>query len=181
MTRRDALLRLIALWGGTMFGAGRFLAGTAYAAEASAPGLLSIENLAFLNEVAETIIPATPDSGGARAADVASFMQEIVRDFYDRREQQVFVAGIGDLNAASAARFSGRAFADLAAWERFDLLRAFERQEPPAEFYRMFKELTVWGYFTSEVGATQALVHVPIPGTFQGCIDVAPGARAWSG
>ena len=37
------------------------------------------------------------------------------------------------------------------------------------------KELTLLGYFTSEPGATQALVYVPVSGRYDGCIDLEAG------
>jgi hypothetical protein len=43
------------------------------------------------------------------------------------------------------------------------------------------KDLTLWGYFTSEIGATQALRFVEIPGRYEGCIPFAKGDRAWGG
>jgi len=172
MTRRDALLRLTAVLGGTIFGAHRFLTGTVNGAETSSPPLLSAGDLALLNAVAETILPTTPDSAGAGTAGVASFMKEIVRDFYDDRERAAFREGVASLHP--------HRFTELAAGERHSLLLALDRATPQPEYYRMMKQLTIWGYFSSEIGATQALIHVPVPGAYQGCIDVEPGARAWA-
>ncbi len=180
MTRRDALIRLAALFGGTVFGASRFLAGTANAADASTAALLTADDLALLNAVGETIIPATPGSGGAAAANIAEFMQEIVRDFYDNQERTTFVKGIATLREAARTNNPGRTFASLPAVERHKLLLAFDRAEPQPDSYRMMKQLTTWGYFTSEVGATQALTYVPVPGRYEGCITVAPGTKAWA-
>jgi len=42
------------------------------------------------------------------------------------------------------------------------------------------KQLTIWGYFTSEVGATKALRYNPIPGRYDACIDYKPGDKAWA-
>jgi hypothetical protein len=44
----------------------------------------------------------------------------------------------------------------------------------------MMKGLTVTGYFTSEIGATQALEYLPIPGKFEACIPLKPGQKAWA-
>ena len=44
----------------------------------------------------------------------------------------------------------------------------------------MIKQMTVWGYFSSEVGATQALRYVPVPGRFEGCIPYNEGEKAWA-
>jgi hypothetical protein len=45
----------------------------------------------------------------------------------------------------------------------------------------MLRDLTVLGYFTSEIGATQALRYVETPGKFEPCIDYKKGDRAYTG
>jgi hypothetical protein len=48
-------------------------------------------------------------------------------------------------------------------------------------FMRTMKELTLLGYYTSEVGATKELRWVPVPGRFEGCVPLAKvGGRAWA-
>ncbi len=42
----------------------------------------------------------------------------------------------------------------------------------------MMKELTLWGYFTSEPGANKALRYIAVPGKYQGCIDYKKGDKA---
>jgi hypothetical protein len=181
MTRRDALLRLTALLGGTVFGAERFLTERMFAAAASPPVTFSASDLALLNEVAETIVPTTEDSAGAKAADVAGFMQEIARDYYDENERALLLSVPGRIAEASAARYGGRGFLTLDAGERYTLLLGLDRSMPQPGFYRMVKELTLWGYWTSEVGVKQALNYLPVPGMFQGCLTVEPTTRAWAG
>jgi len=46
--------------------------------------------------------------------------------------------------------------------------------------YFMLKDLTVLGYFTSEIGTTQALEYLPIPGRYNGCVPLAKGQKAWA-
>ena len=53
--------------------------------------------------------------------------------------------------------------------------------DPPRHYFRMMKELAMLGYFTSEIGCTQALRYVEMPGRFDPCIDYKPGDRAWAG
>ena len=45
---------------------------------------------------------------------------------------------------------------------------------------RMLKELTVLGYFSSEIGATQALAYDKVPGGYWGCLDLKPGQKGWA-
>jgi hypothetical protein len=46
--------------------------------------------------------------------------------------------------------------------------------------FGMMKQLTVWGYFTSEVGATKALRYVAVPTRYEGCIPYKKGDKAWA-
>ena len=177
MNRREALALMTTMVAGTIFGANRLLAGVV---NAVVPRPLSGADLALLNEIGETILPTTAGSAGAKAADVAGFMQEIVRDFYDERERAVFFDGLGQLQAAARARFAGREFMELNASERHDLLLSLDTTTPQPEYYSMIKQLAVWGYFSSEIGAKQALAYLPVPGRYEGCVTIKPDAKAWA-
>jgi hypothetical protein len=48
------------------------------------------------------------------------------------------------------------------------------------EFFKTLKHLTVLGYFNSEIGATQALAYLPVPGRFDGSAPFEPGQKAWA-
>ena len=51
------------------------------------------------------------------------------------------------------------------------------KEEIPTHYFTMMKQLTLWGYFTSKEGMTQALRYVPVPGKYQGCIDYKKGDK----
>ena len=57
---------------------------------------------------------------------------------------------------------------------------AEKKGEDPKHYFRMMKELTLLGYFTSEIGATQALRYVAVPGKYEGCVPYKKGDRAWA-
>ena len=52
--------------------------------------------------------------------------------------------------------------------------------EPPTHFFRMMKELALLGYFTSEIGYTQAQRYVESPGKFEPCVPYVAGEPAWA-
>jgi hypothetical protein len=56
------------------------------------------------------------------------------------------------------------------------------KDKPKTEprFFAIIRDLTLLGYFTSEIGATQAYSFVEIPGRYDGCVDMKPGQRVWS-
>jgi glucoside 3-dehydrogenase (cytochrome c) hitch-hiker subunit len=189
MNRRDALARVGLLLGGTVVGAEMFLSGCKNPVPVGAAGInFSNDDVAFLDEVAETILPAT-DTPGAKEAKVGDFMTRIVRDCYTQPEQKVFVDGMQKLDAASKQK-NGKSFMDSTPEQRHDLLvsldkeasayMASKKKDDPAHYFRMMKELTLWGYFTSEPGATKALRYVAVPGRYEGCIDYKKGEKAWA-
>ncbi|MFA6275719.1 gluconate 2-dehydrogenase subunit 3 family protein [Pedobacter sp. UC225_61] len=56
-------------------------------------------------------------------------------------------------------------------------------KDPPKttpQFFAIARDLTMLGYFTSEVGATQAYEYVQIPGRYDGCVDLKPGQKVWA-
>ncbi len=59
-------------------------------------------------------------------------------------------------------------------------LKAEKMREYPNFYFTMMKELTLLGYFTSEIGCTQARRYVETPGRFDGCVPYAKGDKAWA-
>ena len=101
MNRREALSRVALILGGTVVGANVFLEGCKPGdKKAAAAGTFSDGDTAYLDEIAETIIPTT-NTPGAKAAGVGAFMTVMVNDCYDEKDQQVFFEGIKLLNEAS--------------------------------------------------------------------------------
>jgi hypothetical protein len=190
MTRRQAIARVTALLGGAALvgGAGLLRAAAAKDREYRNGGLFSLEDVAWLDEVAETLLPQT-DTPGAKAAGVGPFMALMVNDVYAPDEQQVFGDGMLTLEEACRAQH-GKGFLEAAAAERLALLERIDREQhaytqartgdTPVHYFRMMKELALLGYFTSEVGYTQAMRYVETPGRFDPCTPHAPGETIWA-
>jgi len=53
-------------------------------------------------------------------------------------------------------------------------------KDEPNHYYRILKELTLLGFFTSEPGATKALAYVKVPGRYEGSVPLKPGQKAWA-
>ena len=97
--------------------------------------------------------------------------------------------GIGKLGEASEKQFS-KGFMSLDAEQKKTLLTAIDKEMKeyqskkkdgdPNHYFKMMKDLTLQGYFTSEVGATKALRYSPVPGKFEGCIPYKKGDKAWA-
>jgi len=190
MNRREALSSVALLLGGTIVGAEAFLSGcTNSEKNIGAAGLnFSPDDISFLDEVGETIIPTT-SSPGAKAAKIGDFMKTIVNDCYEPKDQTIFVEGMKKLDEASKKK-NGKSYLESTPEQRHDLLVELDKEakdymskkkpDEPSHYFRMMKELTLWGYFTSEVGATKALRYVAVPGRYEGCIPYKKGDKAWA-
>lgn len=187
MNRREALSSVALLMGGTILGSQAFLSGCKTATNDVVA--FTPDDIAFLNEVAETILPKT-DTPGAKEANVGAFMTVIVKDCYKPEEAKVFMEGMKALQFKDSKAKIGKAFMEANAEERHKLLveldaeqTAFQekkKQDDQPHYFRMMKELTLWGFFTSEVGATKVLRYVAVPGKFIGCTDYKKGEKAWA-
>ena len=51
---------------------------------------------------------------------------------------------------------------------------------PPAHYFRMMKELALLGYFTSEIGMTQAQRYAETPGRYDPCLPYTAGEKSWA-
>jgi hypothetical protein len=188
VTRREAIRHVSALLGGAaLIGQGAWLAGCTPAASASS-GLFSESDVVLLDEIADTILPETK-TPGAKAAGVGAFIATMVTDTYDPREQRVFRDGLETLDRESR-RQNGGGFMASSPAQRLALLERLDREAieymrqsgsgDRPHYFRMMKELTLLGYFTSQIGYTQAMRYVETPGRFDPCITYTVGDKAWA-
>ena len=185
LTRREALRRVSLLLGGaTLIGESTWLAGTTEAAPAATSSLFSASEIALLDEIADTILPAT-STPGAKAAGVGPFMAVMVRDVYDAREQKTFRDGLAKLQR-ECRKLHGTDFMTATPAQRTTLLEQLDREQyaqrnnGTLHYFRLMKELTLLGYFTSEIGYTQAMRYTETPGRFDPCVPYALGEKAWA-
>lgn len=188
--RREAIRRVSALLGGMALVAdGALVTGCRPSGRAAGDARFSPEDIAFLDEVAETILPETK-TPGAKAAKVGAFMALMVADSYDERDQKVFREGMGALDAACRAA-QHASFMEVTPAQRLALLEQLDREQKaymdaragadtPAHYFRMMKELALLGYFTSEIGYTKAMRYVEAPARFDPCVPYTPGETTWA-
>ncbi len=196
MNRRELLQRSALVIGGSLLGAESLLAKNIdWDALDNLPedykgiGLFTKAQIKLMNEVADTILPAT-STPGAKAAKVGQFMAVIVSDCYEPDDQKRFLDGLTTLQAECKKRYAKSSYLKLTPGQRTELLVALDaeqkdfqkskKKDDPSHYFRVIKDLVVWGYFTSEIGATQALRFVEYPGRYE-TIDYKKGDRAWGG
>lgn len=154
------------------------------------PAFLTEDQALLVAQVAEIIIPKT-DTPGAKEVGVPGFIDVLLKDCYSKEEQDRFIAGLIAFDEL-AAKEQGDLFValDADAQQAFvkkahDAAMAAEKGANKPEkrpFILTMKELTMLGFFTSEVGATQVLQYVAVPGAYKGCIPVseAGNGKTWA-
>ncbi len=211
MDRRE-LLKMIALVTGSAFIGGEFLLSGCKSNDAKLGGLAFTESdIAFLDEVGDTILPTTK-SPGAKAAQIGKYMEIMVNDCYDEADQKTFHVGIKQLDEASEKMFK-TGFMKATPQQRHDLLvsldkeakeyqktksdfdraenekekaeiakgnKDYKKEKKSSHYFTMMKQLTLHGYFTSKIGATEALRHIAVPTKYEGCVPYKKGDRAWA-
>jgi hypothetical protein len=194
INRREAIRRVSALLGGAAFVGGRGLLSAceraSFPLEEATLGEFTADNIAFLDEIAETILPATK-TPGAKAAKTGAFMALMVTDCYSPVEQKIFHEGMRKVDDATR-KANNVSFMEAAPLQRSAVLTMLDHEQKrvmdareaavdqPAHYFRMMKELALLGYFTSEVGCTQAMRYIESPGRFDPCIPYTPGEPAWA-
>jgi hypothetical protein len=188
MNRRDSLKGLSAVTAHALFPA-VLAEATASAAELDTTGTwtprwIRPERAAMLEALVETILPAT-DTPGARQAWVHVFVDLALRDCYTPEEQQLFVTGLEALVDQCRIRH-GRLFEACSPEERHALLAALDAASYAPDtgvrgsFIRILKDLTLVGFFTSRIGATQVLAYEAVPGGYRGCLELRPDQKTWA-
>lgn len=205
MQRRE-LLKMIALATGAAMVGGNALAYTSMGtATPIAKSSFSATDIAALTAISETIMPRT-ETPGATDANIVPVMVAIASDCYSPTELALFKAGLKDIDARSIALLptkhasgSSSAFTMLTSEQQFALLSELDQQalqynhsgnKEASDYYRqfnshthyftLFKQLTLYCFFTSEVGATQVLRHIQVPGRYDGNFPYKKGDRAWA-
>jgi len=182
MNRRELLTLITAATGTAMIGGTALLSGCATSPQPRAN--FSAENIALLDEIAETILPRTT-TPGAKDAQVGQFMSVYVNDCYTFDEQAIFHTGLMTFENSCKKTYSRR-FMELQQSEREDFVNQLDREAKAGvaagqiHYFTMIKQLTLFGFFTSEVGGTKVLRHAPIPGRFDGNLAYKVGDRGWA-
>ncbi|MGI8581721.1 MAG: gluconate 2-dehydrogenase subunit 3 family protein [Chitinophagaceae bacterium] len=186
MDRREAVQYISLLLGGTLVGGNTFLTGCK--SDTGKQMSFTADNTAYLDEIANTILPDT-STPGAKAAKVGQFMTVMINDCYEEKDQKIFHEGMDKLNALSKKNYDA-SFMKINEQQRHDLLVQLDKEqkeymknkkkEESSHYFRMMKELTMLGYFTSEIGCTKARRYIETPGKFEGCIPYKKGDKAFA-
>ncbi|PCI46022.1 MAG: twin-arginine translocation pathway signal protein [Alphaproteobacteria bacterium] len=166
INRRHMIMGATALAGGAFLPLGAF----------GQPPAMSKYEFELLTEIVDMIIPTT-DTPGAKAAGVPLYIDMMLDDWYSPPERARFLMGLNDVNLRSPCGD----FLSCTPDKRAAILRKIDDPEKEGyNFFRQLKELTLRGYYTSEIGATEELRYEAIPGPYRGCILFEDVGRTWA-
>lgn len=144
--------------------------------------LFSLKQMQVLHDICAVVLPQT-ETPSAAELDVHGFLDHQLSVCYDNEQQQQAVNIVERVNAQSKAHFS-KCFIELTELQQKDLLVALEAEQLSFTAYdkqafKALKSLLVFGFFTTEVGATQALNYQAVPGGFKGSVDYSLLKKSW--
>lgn len=209
MNRREAIQRVAMILGGSVIGANLFLEGCTRSASKDVAGLFEKDMIERLGDLADAILPPTA-TPGAKEAGVGSFIPVMVRDCYTEKQQKAFLDGFSSLDVKAKEvkgkvfaelsiedRTALAAALDKEAGE-FNKKQSEEQKEireknkvkqnelyhseenDPPHWFTLFKQLTLTGFFNSELGCTKALRYVKVPGRYDGEFPYKKGDKAFA-
>ena len=137
---------------------------------------------ALIEELSETIIPADSHSGGAKAAKVADYIDQVLRESFDDNQKTLWRDGLRLIDVMSQ-HYHGKTFVDATPEDRIALLTVLSDHVqmtdlPEVRFFVELKRMTVTGYYTSKIGIHDELEYKGnrILKEYVGCDDQGPAS-----
>lgn len=145
--------------------------------------LFNTSQLALVRELGDIIIPTT-DTPGASAAGVHDFINHFAVYCTSNAEQQALLAGLTRIDDAAKTRFS-TPFLSASKPQQIELLTKMEQATDgftadDRQLIKKLKALVAFGYYTSEIGASQELAYLAIPGGYKGNFKFKEIGKAWA-
>jgi hypothetical protein len=151
-----------------------------------------IQQRDLLADLVELIIPTT-DTPGAKAAGVHDYIINVMINCREPKAQLNFINGLTDLDTYSLDNY-GKTFITCNIYEKTaildhsdahseyknKLINKISNKLLGRSFFTTLKDLTVQGYCTSELGATQGLAYDYIPGAYSACIPILKHQKSWA-
>ncbi|GGH42420.1 hypothetical protein GCM10007423_39070 [Dyadobacter endophyticus] len=201
MNRRTAITHVAAMLGGalsapTLLAMNRWESRVPSESFPAEFGLTDNQKL-IVGEVAEMIIPKTT-TPGAKDVGVPAFIVMMLQDCYKTPEHKSFVAGLNNLETKQFLNLNAEQKTAVLTQVEIDSAEEMkvyqvqqtkmgdneDREQMAAQakglpFWRLIKELTMLGYFTSEEGIKSSFEYVPIPGKLE-MIKMKPNQKSFA-
>ncbi len=152
------------------------------------PSFMSSDEARLVADIAETMLPHTGDSPGAKDVYVHRYIDVLLNDYASEKERTLFRQGL-ETFVSRCQEANGKAFTELGAEQQLSYLNEINSaalsNEAPGEFdqaYLQLKQAVFMGYFSSEQVGTEVLAYDPIPGQWIPCgsLEELTQGRAWA-
>lgn len=202
MERRNLLKMIMAATGVAMVGGKAFSYQLGSAIPLSAT-VFSSDDVILFNDIAEVIIPRT-DTPGAKDANVGLMALILANDCYTISERNALIEGLKTVDKQAQKSFD-KPYLLLNTEQKTKIVSQLDKEakkynskqelyylsvspydrnrdvaDPIPHFFTLIKQLTIFSFFTSKVGATEVLRFEAIPGKYNGELDYKKGDRAWA-
>ena len=144
-------------------GAAAALASQSGFAAVEPPKFFTPAEFAMLDELTELIIPADDHSPGARAANVAVYIDARLAEAFEPQGPEKWRAGLQSVDAL-CQKMHGHTFMEASLKERLSVLSRMAENEkhpktPEQVFFGELKAATAHGYYTSKIGIHQEIEY----------------------
>lgn len=197
MNRRDALKNTSLILGYSLSGSTLATILNSCQSEAGldwTPVFFSKEQAATIESMTHIILPKT-DTPGAEDLQLARFIDKMIHTVLSDEEKEHFLSGLQQFVQDCEAQY-GSSFTELTEEQQTEILEKYDAETPPMTasiwgfsvepvksippFFRVLKELSLFGYFSSEEISKNILSYDPVPGTYNPCIPLNDVGNAWS-
>lgn len=147
--------------------------------------VLGKEQHRLVRAMADTVLPRT-ETPSASDVHVDLYMDLLLSDVFDDTYRKSFLQGLKQFDE-NCREFTGKKFLGLTKKERQEYLKELEgkanlvKKDKEEAFFTRFKALVVQLYFSTEQGVKQNLEYVPLPGTYQGDVELGPDSKIMIG
>ena len=133
------------------------------------PIYLNEEQFDTIWQMAELILPQT-NSPGAHEAGVTPFIDQLFGQYMEEEEKIKYESGLKEFLKNCQDEY-GKSFVALDRERQAVYLKVLDTAEHADSFFRSFKQIILWAYFTSEPGM-KSMNYLPVPGRYNGCISI---------
>jgi Gluconate 2-dehydrogenase subunit 3 len=138
-------------------------------------GFFSDDEFHLIEGISDSLLPAT-STPGALDAQVPYFIDLVVKNCMNNKDQQLIKTGLQQMNEQSPK------FSSLSSKEKLEAVKKIDesafKDNSDQSWFRIIKKLALIGYFTSQEGMTKALNYVKVPGDYKACIPYKKGEKA---
>jgi hypothetical protein len=127
---------------------------------------------ADIEALSEIILPET-DTPGASEAQVLNYIESMLQEWYSLEHRKTFMDGL-EYFQNQCFLLSKKHFNELKKELQLDLIVSLNtgidrpNYNDYANFFEEMRQLTITGYYTSEIGMTIERHYLPIPGKYNG-------------